>query len=179
MQGRGLSPYYIREYETLATKGYRLPSRPIVQPVRETTPDGSMSSSPTDSDRVAALHGILVFLKFKSLLTKSFKGLPANWFMIDYWPDLNTSPSPTASQRDGGAIPGADGPAQQDGGATLGTDPSATDSNPAAPIHLPQLPRSDDGKISYESQGRVLFSNFEINSDVPFQSTSCQLVNAR
>ena len=61
MQGRDLSPYYIRKYETPATKGYRLPSRPIIQPVRETTPDGSVGPSSTDLDQVAALHGRLIF----------------------------------------------------------------------------------------------------------------------
>ena len=85
---------------------------------------------------------------------------------------MNAGPSPTVSQRDIGAIQGTEGPVQQDGGATLGTNPSPTDSS-AAPIHLPQLPRRDDGEISYESQGRLWFYNFEIITDIPFQSTSC------
>lgn len=37
-QGRDLTTYYLREHETPATLGYRLPSLPEVQPVRETTP---------------------------------------------------------------------------------------------------------------------------------------------
>jgi hypothetical protein len=44
MQGRDLTTYYLREYETPATLGYRLPSLPGVQPVREMTPAADESA---------------------------------------------------------------------------------------------------------------------------------------
>jgi hypothetical protein len=52
---------------------------------------------------------------------------------------------------------------QQDGRATPGTDVgnvnlSATISDPAAAIHLPQLPQRLEDEISYGNQGRLLFA---------------------
>ena len=190
MQGQDLTTYYLREYEMPATLGYQQPSLPVVQPVRAMTPG---LGEPAGN----GLNGRVSFSNLNtSLLTYFLKGLPANWFMISDWSDVNashlptvsqgdgqaipgtggmsTSPSPTIAQRDGGAIPRTDeGPAQQDGEATRGTSPPQTDSDLPAWMQLPQLPRRDDGEISYASQGRRWFYNFEIITDIPFQSTSC------
>jgi hypothetical protein len=119
-QGRDLTGYYIGRYQTPATMGHRLPSLPIVQPVRATTPGA----------------------------------------------DEPTSPEETPSgEKDVGATSGTDGSV-----GNVYTSP--TNSDPVAAIHLPQLPRRLDGDISYENQGRPLFPNFKIVTDVFLQSTS-------
>jgi hypothetical protein len=45
-------------------------------------------------------------------------------------------------------------------------NPSPTASDAASAKNLPQLPRRHDGEISYENQGRLLFSNFQIVTDI-------------
>ena len=105
-------------YKTPATMGRRLPSLPIIPPVRATTPG---ADEPT-------------------------------------WPE-----EAATGQQDGRAV--TDGPV----GNVI---PSPTASDPTAAKDLPQLPRRLDSEISYENQGRLLFSNFK-SLLMFFQSTSC------
>ena len=77
--------------------------------------------------------------------------------------ELMLSPEATPmGQQVGGVTPMTDGPAEN-------VEPSPTASDPATANHLPQLPQRADGEISYENQGRLLFSNYKYSMTYSFK----------